>query len=158
MVSLYLSITNHTQTVSKHLLKMSEKNKMTKKEIEEATKIIADFNTMLSDKLGKSDIKLLEIRSLKSGIELSKATLQNLKNDFKRNIFYVLLGGLIGIISSLLLSKYQATSEERIIELSKLLTEKNEQQSDFQKRLNDMNTELLLLKTELDSLKSFNKN
>jgi hypothetical protein len=37
--------------------------------------------------------------------------------------------------------------------LSKLLSEKNEQQSDFQKRQNDMNIELLFLKTELDSLK-----
>ena len=127
---------------------------MTKKEIEEATEIIGDFNTMLSDKLGKSDIKLLEIRSLKSGIELSKATLENIKNDFKRNIFYVLLGGLIGFISSYTLTSFQSQSEERITELSKLLNEKNGQQSDFQKHLNDMNTELLSLKKELDSIKN----
>ena len=126
---------------------------MSKKEIKSAVETISDFNTMLADELGESDLKLLEIRSLRTGVELSKQTLINLKSDFKRNIFYILVGGLIGFISSYTLTTFQSKSEERIIELSKLLNGKNEQQSDFQKRLNDMNKELFSLRKELDSLK-----
>ncbi|WP_370175631.1 hypothetical protein [Leeuwenhoekiella palythoae] len=127
---------------------------MSKKEIKDAVETISDFNTMLSDELGKSELKLLEIRSLKNGIELSKQTIESLKNDFKRNIFYVLLGGLIGFITSYSLSTIQSKREDRIVELSKLLTEKNEQQADFQQHMADMNTLILELKTEIDSLKN----
>jgi len=70
------------------------------------------------------------------------------------NIIYIFLGGLIGFISSYTLTSYQSKSEERIIELSKLLLEKNESQTDFQKRLNDMNKEIFSLRKELDYLKS----
>jgi ribosomal protein S8 len=135
-------------------MNLFNKKKMSKKEIKDAVETISDFNTMLSVELGKSDLKLLEIRSLKNGIELSKQTIESLKNDFKRNIFYVLLGGLIGFISSYSLTKFQSKSEERIVQLSKLLNEKNEQQADFQKRLTDMNNAILELQTDLDSLKN----
>jgi hypothetical protein len=134
------------------------KSEMSKKEIKSAVETISDFNTMLSDEIGKSDLKLLEIRSLKNGIELSKKTIDSLKNDFKRNMFYIFIGGLIGFISSYTLTSFQSKSEERIIELSKLLNGRNESQSDFQKRLNDMSTELFSLKTEIDSLKLYKRN
>jgi peptidoglycan hydrolase CwlO-like protein len=130
------------------------KSEMSKKEIKSAVETISDFNTMLSDEIGKSDLKLLEIRSLKNGIELSKQTIESLKNDFKRNIFYIFIGGFIGFISSYTLTTFQSKSEERIIELSKLLNGRNEQQSDFQKHLNDMNKEIFSLRKELDSLKN----
>ena len=129
-------------------------SEMSKKEIKSAVETISDFNTMLSDEIGKSDLKLLEIRSLKNGIELSKQTIESLKNDFKRNIFYIFIGGFIGFISSYTLTTFQSKSEERIIELSKLLNGRNEQQSDFQKHLNDMNKEIFSLRKELDSLKN----
>jgi hypothetical protein len=133
-------------------------SKMSKKETKEAIDVIRDFNTMLGDENGNSDLKLLEIRSLRTGVALSKQALINLKNEFKRNIFYILVGGLIGFISSYMLLKFQSKSEERIIELSKLLNEKNESKVDFQKHLNDTNIELLSLKKEIDSLKYKLKN
>tara|TARA_R110002167_G_C12475383_1_gene634058 strand:- start:54 stop:524 length:471 start_codon:yes stop_codon:yes gene_type:complete len=153
---LYDSVGQHYQSQSKGMKKgivTYKGKKLTEKEIQEVSNIISDFTTKIDEEIGGSELKLLEIRDLKNSIELSRQTINNLKNDFKRNIFYVFLGGLIGIISSFLLLKYQSTSEERIIQLSKLLTEKNEQQSDFQKRLNDMNKELFSLRKELDSLK-----
>ena len=127
--------------------------KLSKKEIQEVCNIINDFSTKIDEEIGGSELKLLEIRDLKNSIELSKRAIDNLKNEFKRNIFYVLLGGLIGFISSYTLTTFQSKSEERIIELSKLLNEKNEQQTDFQKHLNDMSKEIFSLQKELDSLK-----
>jgi hypothetical protein len=90
---------------------------------------------------------------LESNTKLAIVAIDSHKSNFKMNIIYIFLGGLIGFISSFTLTSYQSKSEERIIELSKLLNEKNEPQSDFQKRLNDMNIELYYLRKEIDSLK-----
>jgi hypothetical protein len=91
---------------------------------------------------------------LEYNTELAKVAINSHKSDFKINIIYIFLGGLIGFISSYSLTKFQSKSEERIIELSKLLNGKNEKQSDFQKHLNDMSKELFSLRKELDSLKN----
>jgi len=91
---------------------------------------------------------------LEHNTKLAKVAIESHKSDFKMNIIYIFLGGLIGFISSYTLASVQSKSEERIIQLSKLLLEKNEQQSDFQKRLNDMNKEIFSLQKELDSLKN----
>jgi hypothetical protein len=85
-------------------------------------------------------------------------TEKSLKNDFLKNIFYIFIGGLIGLMSSYILTTTQSKSEDRIIQLSKLLNEKNESKVDFQKHLNDMNIELLSLKKGIDSLKYKLKN
>jgi hypothetical protein len=91
---------------------------------------------------------------LEHNTELAKVAINSHKSDFKMNIIYIFLGGLIGFISSYTLTSYQSKSEERIIELSKLLLEKNEPQTDFQKHLNDMNKEVSSLRKELDYLKN----
>ena len=91
---------------------------------------------------------------LEHNTKLAKIAIESHKSDFKMNIIYIFLGGLIGFISSYTLASFQSKSEERIIQLSKLLLEKNEQQSDFQKRLNDMSKEIFSLRKELDSLKN----
>ncbi|SDW98019.1 hypothetical protein SAMN05444411_102592 [Lutibacter oricola] len=88
---------------------------------------------------------------------IKQLTSKRLKNDVWYNIMYVGLGGIIGIITSIGVELVKPKSvEEDIVKLHKSAFDKVVRDDNFQKRLNDMNTELLSLKNKLDSLKQKN--
>ncbi|PKQ46659.1 hypothetical protein [Confluentibacter flavum] len=124
---------------------------MTDKETEEAIKIIKDFTSLINDESGKSDIKMLEIRSLKSSIELSEKTLISLKNQFWYNLMYVLIGGAIGLCTTMAV---QYNEGEEIERLHKSAYELNDKHDSLNIGLHEMRLEIISLKTELDSLKN----
>lgn len=85
-------------------------------------------------------------------------TSRRLENDVKNNLLYILLGGFIGLITSIsttvLTLKVTPDNTIKYIEqLNKLTSEKTERDYNLQKHLNDMNIELSLLKNQIDSLK-----
>ena len=101
---------------------------------------------------GGIDKYLSSIRTEKElDLAIKNLTSKRLKYDVLYNIMYVLIGALIGPISAL---AQPDTPSKHIEELNKSVSDKTERDGRFQKHLNDMNTELLLLKNEIDSLKS----
>ena len=77
---------------------------------------------------------------------------------FKNNLLYILLGGFIGLITSisttaLTLKATPDNTIKYIEQLNKLTSEKTERDYKLQKHLNDMSTELSLLKNESYTLK-----
>jgi hypothetical protein len=83
--------------------------------------------------------------------KIKELTRKSLKQDFKNNILYIFIGGLMSTIP-LVINEYSKKQES--ILLNKLLSEKNELEQDLKKIQNHMNTLQLELKTEIDSLKN----
>ena len=107
------------------------------------------FFSDLKDSKGISK-QLLEVRNIKANTKLAQETLKKLKSDFWQNIFFIILGVVIGYLPNLL-SKDKTT---KAIELmNTLMLEKQKQDSDFQTEVHQMRLELSSLRKELDSLK-----
>ena len=102
------------------------------------------------------------LENIKVGKDLDETiktlTSRRLENDVKNNLLYILLGGFIGLITSisttvLTLKATPDNTIKYIEQLNKLTSEKTEREYNLQKHLNDMSTELSLLENEIDSLK-----
>jgi hypothetical protein len=87
-------------------------------------------------------------KTLENAIKI--LTSKKLKYDVWYNIAYILVGGLLGVTTSLVIPD---KSKEYIKELNKSTFDKFELNDSFQKHLNDKNILILSLQKELDSLK-----
>ena len=95
--------------------------------------------------------QVLEVENIKTNIRLATETLKKLKSDFWHNIFFIVLGVVIGYLPNLL----NEDKTTKAIELmNTLMLEKQKQYEDFQTEARQMRLELSSLKKELDSLKS----
>ncbi|MBU3012287.1 hypothetical protein KO506_12800 [Polaribacter vadi] len=83
-------------------------------------------------------------------LTIKELTNKRLKYDILYNIMYIFIGASIGLLTTL---ARPDNTEKYIEQLNKLSFEKTELNDSFQKRLNDMNIELSLLKNEIDTLK-----
>ena len=88
-------------------------------------------------------------KTLESAIR--NLTSKKLKYDVWYNIAYILVGGILGVMTSLVIPD---KSKEYIEELNKSTFEKFELNDSLQRHLNDKNTLILSLQKELDSLKN----
>jgi hypothetical protein len=84
-------------------------------------------------------------------LTIKQLTGKRLKYDILYNIIYVLFGGLIAVISTLV---EPDNAKEYIKEIHKQASDKVVRDDSFQKRLNDKNIEVLSLKKKIDSLKN----
>jgi hypothetical protein len=85
-------------------------------------------------------------------------TSKRLKNEVKYNLMYVSLGGVIGIVTSILtvvltLWVIPDKTEQQIEQLNKSTFDMSVEQSHFQTDLQQMRSEIVSLKTEINSLK-----
>jgi len=94
---------------------------------------------------------LLEVKNLKAVTNLAIEMRNKLKTDFWYNMIYLLIGSILTYTITFLSS---GNKQSELIELTRLITEKNAQEIQTQTEVRQMRLEITSLRKELDSLKN----
>ncbi len=86
---------------------------------------------------------------------IRKLTSKRLKNEIWHNLMYVTVGGIIGGLIGLLTLLVSPNNTEKLIqELHKTVEQKGDNNDNFQTDIQQMRSEIISLKTEVDSLRN----